>query len=114
MRREPAALSVLRPTLVGLAALLLATVAVDADDGVRFDLKVMSFNINDLPSPLRSKSSAAMKIIGRDLARRMAEGTAPEGARSLQELGLGARGGDHGGRLHLPPLIPRRSGWTGL
>jgi endonuclease/exonuclease/phosphatase family metal-dependent hydrolase len=69
-----------RSTTAVLVATLLAiaTTAARAQDDVRFELSVMSFNINDLPAPLRSKSSSAMKIIGRDLARRAADGTAPD------------------------------------
>lgn len=65
---------------IALVAMALAMTATAARPqvGERFELSVMSFNINDLPSPLRSKASAAMKIIGRDLARRVAEGTAPD------------------------------------
>lgn len=59
-------------------AIFLAVGPARAQDDVRFDLRIMSFNVNDLPWPLRTKASAAMKIIGRDLARRMAEGTAPD------------------------------------
>jgi endonuclease/exonuclease/phosphatase family metal-dependent hydrolase len=71
-------MNALRPAALALAALVLACMPARAEDGVRFELRVLSFNINDLPSPLRSKASKAMKIIGRDLARRMADGTAPD------------------------------------
>ena len=69
-----------RSTSAVLVATLLAiaTTAAWAQDDRQFELSVMSFNVNDLPAPLRSKASSAMKIIGRDLARRAADGTAPD------------------------------------
>ena len=62
--------------LVLCAALLLAAPAASA--GEKLKLRVLSYNVNDLPWPLRKKSKAQMKFIGRDLARRRTEGTAPD------------------------------------
>ncbi len=41
-------------------------------------LRVLSYNVNDLPWPLRKKAKKQMKYIGNDLARRHQEGTAPD------------------------------------
>lgn len=41
-------------------------------------LRVLSYNVNDLPWPLGKKRKKPMKHIGHDLARRLKEGTAPD------------------------------------
>ena len=62
--------------LVLCAVLLMAATTASATE--KLTLRVLSYNVNDLPWPLRKKSKAQMKFIGRDLARRRAEGTAPD------------------------------------
>ena len=44
----------------------------------KITLRVLTYNVNDLPWPLGKKRKKAMKHIGRDLARRLKEGTAPD------------------------------------
>ena len=58
------------------ALLILPAPAASAAEKVT--LRVLSYNVNDLPWPLRKKAKSQMKFIGRDLARRRAEGTAPD------------------------------------
>ncbi|MGI9412879.1 MAG: endonuclease/exonuclease/phosphatase family protein [Hyphomicrobiales bacterium] len=58
---------------VGLAALISPATAAET-----VTLRILSYNINDMPWPLRRKAKAQMKFIGRDLARRRAKGTAPD------------------------------------
>jgi len=41
-------------------------------------IRVLTYNINDLPWPLRKNAGKELAYIGRDLARRMAEGNAPD------------------------------------
>lgn len=64
------------------AALCLATCAVLAATpptaAETVTVRVLSYNINDLPWPLRKKAKKQMKYIGNDLARRQNEGTAPD------------------------------------
>ena len=52
--------------------------ATAASGAEKMTLRVLSYNVNDLPWPLRKKAKSQMKFIGRDLARRRAEGTAPD------------------------------------
>ena len=44
----------------------------------KMTLRVLSYNVNDLPWPLRKKSKRQLKYIGNELARRKAAGTAPD------------------------------------
>jgi len=64
--------------LLGFALIAFSQPVSAAQKGKTFTLRVLSYNVNDLPWPLRKKSKAAMKFIGRDLARRRADGTAPD------------------------------------
>lgn len=63
--------------LLVLCAVLIAP-APAASAAEKLTLRVLSYNVNDLPWPLRKKAKSQMKFIGRDLARRRAEGTAPD------------------------------------
>lgn len=66
--------------LIACAALLLplaggVTIPATAK---QMTLRVLSYNVNDLPWPLRKKSKKRLKYIGNDIGRRKGEGTAPD------------------------------------
>lgn len=71
---------------IGLAAIaeagVVAVAGTRADDDRRAEagavtLRVLSYNVNDMPSLFGGRSSPRLDYIGEDLARRRAEGTAP-------------------------------------
>lgn len=64
--------------LAAVVAIVVTATMPQAQEKSPFELSIMSFNINDLPAPLRPQALAAMRFIGQDLARRRAEGTAPD------------------------------------
>jgi endonuclease/exonuclease/phosphatase family metal-dependent hydrolase len=67
--------------LTGACIMLIAAMAggaTDASAAAKVTLRVLSYNVNDLPWPLRKKAKKPMKYIGNDLGRRLQEGTAPD------------------------------------
>ncbi|WP_137389790.1 endonuclease/exonuclease/phosphatase family protein [Rhodoligotrophos defluvii] len=73
---------------LGIATFIAAVVAVTAATAAQpappapppgsLAIRVLTYNVNDLPWPLRADSQKELAYIGKDLARRMAEGTAPD------------------------------------
>lgn len=50
----------------------------EANAAGKVTLRVLTYNVNDLPWPLGKKRKKPLKHIGHDLARRLKEGTAPD------------------------------------
>ena len=64
--------------IVALIVLAASGFAPEPAHAKKMTIRVLSYNVNDLPWPLRKKTKKQLKIIGNDLGRRKSEGTAPD------------------------------------